>query len=132
MQGSVTLDKSCASLSGEGEGPQLLQGAFDPQAFGALRRLRLIVDGSSIEVFINDAATFAVRSYPSLPGSTLVRIAQAGNPAATADVSLWPLRLPPGGGQPMPPVGAETRQAKPQGQPPRPPSGSGPGSPKND
>ena len=94
-QGSVTFDKSRASLAGEDEGPTVLQGRFDAQAYGAMRRLRVVVDGSSIEVFINDAGAYAVRSYPSLQASTGLRLAQAGPVDATATVSVWPLRLPP-------------------------------------
>jgi sucrose-6-phosphate hydrolase SacC (GH32 family) len=93
-QGSVAVDKSHSTLSDEGEGPQVLNGVYDSRTFGDMRRLRVIVDGSSIEVFINDAAAYAVRSYPSLPGATGLRIAEAGNPGATADLTLWPLRRP--------------------------------------
>lgn len=102
-QGLVKLDKSRASLAGEDEGPMLLQGRYDTQAFGALRTLRVFVDGSSIEVFINEAAAYAVRSYPTLPASTGVRIAQTGKPEATARVSLWPLRMPSSDAAPLQP-----------------------------
>jgi sucrose-6-phosphate hydrolase SacC (GH32 family) len=94
--GAVVIDKSRASLAGEDEGPLVLRGSYDVQAFGALHTLRVIVDGSSIEVFINDAAAFAVRSYPTLAGSTGLRITRDGHAASTAKVSLWPLRQPPG------------------------------------
>ena len=53
---------------------------------------RAKVDGSTIEVFINDAAAYAVRSYPSLPASTLARISAAGDQPLQAKVRVWPLR----------------------------------------
>ena len=96
VNGTVTVDKSHSTLSGDGEGPQMLKGNFAIDAFGAMRKLRVIVDGSVIEVFVNDAAAYAVRSYPSLRDSTRVRMAVAGDRTSLADVQLWPLR-PPGG-----------------------------------
>lgn len=94
--GRVSVDKSRSTLSSDGEGPQLLHGDYARDAFGPMRTLRVIVDGSVIEVFINEAAAYAVRSYPSLSASTQVRLAAPGPRAQTAHVKLWPLRPPPG------------------------------------
>lgn len=93
-QGTVTVDQSHASLSGDREGPPVLQGTYDTAAFGPMRTLRVFVDGSVIEVFVNDAAAYAVRSYPSLPGSTQVRASVTGLQPVTAKLQLWPLRQP--------------------------------------
>jgi len=93
VQGSVAIDKSHSSLSGEDEGPKQLQGRYDRDAFGPMRTLRVFVDGSVIDVFVNDAAAYAVRSYPTLPGSTQVRLSSTR--PAEARVQIWPLRLPP-------------------------------------
>jgi beta-fructofuranosidase len=95
-QGRVTVDKSKSTLSSEGEGPQLLHGDYATDAFGPMRTLRVIVDGSVIEAFVNDAAAYAVRSYPTLAASTQVRLAAPGNQPLSASVQLWPLRRPPG------------------------------------
>ena len=95
-KGSVSVDKSHATLSADSEGPPVLHGAYAADAFGAMRQLRVIVDGSAIEVFVNDAAAYAVRSYPSLPGSTLVRMSSSGIQPISVDVKLWPLRRPSG------------------------------------
>lgn len=94
-RGEVVVDKSRSTLSSaDGEGPQILKGRYSAESFGAMRRLRVIVDGSTVEVFINDAAAYSVRSYPSLPGSTGIRIgADTGQPMKAA-VKVWPLRLP--------------------------------------
>ena len=95
-KGSVSVDKSHSTLSADNEGPPVLHGAYSSDAFGAMRQLRVIVDGSAIEVFVNDAAAYAVRSYPSLSSSTQVRMSGTGNQPISADVKLWPLRRPTG------------------------------------
>lgn len=93
-KGVVVVDKSRSTLSADGEGPQILRGGYSAEAFGAMRRLRVFVDGSTVEVFINDAAAYSVRSYPSLPSSTEIRIGSDATQAMRAKVNLWPLRLP--------------------------------------
>jgi sucrose-6-phosphate hydrolase SacC (GH32 family) len=90
---TVEVDKTRSTLAAEGEGPQRLTGSYEATAFGAMRTLRVIVDGSSIEAFVNDAAAHGVRSYPSLPTSTQIRLSASGKPL-NAKVSLWPLQLP--------------------------------------
>jgi sucrose-6-phosphate hydrolase SacC (GH32 family) len=90
----VVVDKSKSTLSADGEGPQVVRGSYSAEAFGAMQRLRVFVDGSTVEVFINDAAAYSVRSYPSLPGSTEIRIGSDATQPLRATVDLWPLRLP--------------------------------------
>ncbi|MES3020202.1 MAG: GH32 C-terminal domain-containing protein [Pseudomonadota bacterium] len=92
--GTVVVDKSRSTLSADGEGPLILKGSYSAEAFGAMRRVRVIVDGSTVEVFINDAAAYSVRSYPSLPSSTGIRMGTDATQALRAAVKLWPLRLP--------------------------------------
>jgi len=94
-QGRVTVDKSRSTLAKDGEGPQHLVGDYASDGFGPMRRLRVIVDGSVVEVFINDAAAYAVRSYPTLAASTQVRLAVSGGRKLSAQLQLWPLRQPP-------------------------------------
>lgn len=89
-KGTVRVDRSRASLSADSEGPQTLQAPYDSTAFGQMRTLRLLVDGSVIEVFVNDAAAFALRSYPSLPDSTGLLISRPGT--STTHLRLWPLQ----------------------------------------
>lgn len=94
VKGAVVVDKSKSTLSADGEGPQVLRGNYPAETFGAMRRLRVFVDGSTVEVFINDVAAYSVRSYPSLPGSTEIRLACDAAQPVRAKVDLWPLRLP--------------------------------------
>lgn len=94
--GTVGVDKTRSSIAPEDEGPQRLQAPYDSAAFGRMRSVRVFVDGSVIEAFVNDAAAFAVRSYPSLSGSHQLRISAAG--AKThPNLRLWPLQptIPP-------------------------------------
>jgi len=93
--GRVSVDKSRSTLAQDGEGPQQLVGDYATDAFGPMRSLRVIVDGSVIEVFVNDAAAYAVRSYPSRVDSTTVKVAATGSPGVMAGIQLWPLRRPP-------------------------------------
>ncbi|MCX2841250.1 GH32 C-terminal domain-containing protein [Microbulbifer thermotolerans] len=95
VEGRLVLDKTHASLSGEDEGPLRLETAYDSSAFGPLRRLRVFVDGSVIEVFINDAAAFSFRSYPKDPMARQVRVQSLGrDQSGQVRVSAWPLFLP--------------------------------------
>lgn len=95
-KGRVSVDKSKSTLSPDNEGPLILNGDYASDAFGPMRSVRVIVDGSVIQVFVNDAAAYAVRSYPSLAGSTQLRLAALGTQPVSASVQLWPLRRPPG------------------------------------
>lgn len=95
-QGRVGVDKSKSTLSKDGEGPQVLTGTYDTAAFGPMRTVRMFVDGSALQVFVNDAAAYAVRSYPSSAASTQLRIATLRASNVPASVQLWPLVRPPG------------------------------------
>ncbi|WP_077037398.1 LamG-like jellyroll fold domain-containing protein [Pelomonas sp. KK5] len=92
VDGTVEFDKTHASLSGEDEGPLLLSGRYDSAAFGPMRKLCVFVDGSVIDVFINDAAAYSLRSYPSLTDSTRLRLSTAR--PAHPRLQIWPLRPP--------------------------------------
>lgn len=94
--GTVSVDLSHSTLSNEREGPAVLTGRYDTAAFGAMSRLRVIVDGSVIQVFINDAAAYAVRSYPTLATSTRLRAQTVGASPVSASIRLWPLQRPSG------------------------------------
>jgi sucrose-6-phosphate hydrolase SacC (GH32 family) len=88
----VVLDTSRSTLSDEGEGPTMLRGQYDAEAFGEMSKIRVFVDGSVIDVFINDAAAFAFRSYPELDASTAVRVFAANGGVSLARTRVWPLQ----------------------------------------
>ncbi|MEL6753809.1 MAG: GH32 C-terminal domain-containing protein, partial [Pseudomonadota bacterium] len=92
VAGTVTLDKSRSTLDGANEeGPRTLTGAYDTAAFGPIETVRLFVDGSVVDVFINDAAAFAFRAYPTRADATQVRISAEGDPVTLQSVTHWPL-----------------------------------------
>ena len=93
-RGEVVLDKSRSSLSGEGEGPDTVSGSYDATAFGDIETIRVFVDGSVVDVFINDAAAFAFRSYPADPESTGVHISAPEAAARLSSVKAWALGQP--------------------------------------
>lgn len=61
----IVVDKSRSTLSTSGEGPQILRGKFDTQAFGEPLSWRVFIDGSVVDVFLGDGAAFSFRIYPS-------------------------------------------------------------------
>ena len=92
--GEVVLDKSNSTLSAENEGPDVLRGGYDAGAFGPMRSIRVFVDGSIVEVLINDAAAFSFRSYPQRADSTGVWVSAPDGGVSLAGAAVWPLRLP--------------------------------------
>lgn len=64
------LDKRHSSVSPDGEGPQILRGAYDEAAFGKPRDFHIYLDHSVVDVFINDAAAFSFRIYPAKADAT--------------------------------------------------------------
>jgi sucrose-6-phosphate hydrolase SacC (GH32 family) len=90
----IRVDKSRSTLSSEGEGPAELEGVYDRPAFGDIERIRVFVDGSVVEVFVNDAAAFSFRSYPSKASSTGVAISGKATGTAISTVRAWSLRHP--------------------------------------
>lgn len=91
---TVEVNKSASTLSSEGEGPDALTGDYDTRAFGESRTVRLFVDGSVIEVFVNDAAAFSIRSYPERKDSTGVWLSAPSGSISLGDVTIWPLQQP--------------------------------------
>lgn len=67
---TITLDKSRSTMSGSGEGPMVLQGSYDEAAFGKPRDFHIFIDHSVVDVFINNAAAFSFRIYPTRADSS--------------------------------------------------------------
>ena len=66
----MSLDKRRSSTSGTDEGPLVLAGTYDEAAFGRPKSFHVFIDHSVVDVFINDAAAFSFRIYPSRSDST--------------------------------------------------------------
>ena len=93
-ENEVTLDLSQSTMSAEGEGPSTYSGIYDASAFGEIRTIRAFVDGSVVDVFINDAAAFAFRSYPARKDSTGVQVSAVNGSIELAGTVVWPLEKP--------------------------------------
>lgn len=86
----LTLDKSKSSLGGTDEGPMVLSGSYDEAAFGKPTSFHVFVDHSVVDVFINDAAAFSFRIYPSRADST--RFGVAGDVRGSVRYQGWAMR----------------------------------------
>jgi beta-fructofuranosidase len=86
----IILDKRRSSLSNDGEGPMVLTGSYDEAAFGVPRKFHIFVDHSVVDVFINDAAAFSFRIYPTRRDST--RFGIVGGALTGTDLEAWALR----------------------------------------
>lgn len=88
ISNTIMLDKTQSNLSGNDEGPLVLEGSYDSLAFGKMNNVRLYVDGSIVEVFINNAAAFSVRIYPSEPTSNGVYI-KTDSEEVLSEIKIW-------------------------------------------
>lgn len=89
--GKLFLDKTRSSLSGETEERVLLSGHYDVKAFGKPYKFQVFIDHSVIDVFINDAAAFSNRLYPTLPASEAVELFSQGGTTTFLSVESWSL-----------------------------------------
>ena len=90
----ITLDLGKSTTSGEREGPDEVSGSYDRTGFGKPETLRVFVDGSVIDVFINDAAAFSFRSYPRRKDSTGVQVAARNGSVNAVSIRSWTLTKP--------------------------------------
>lgn len=89
----LILDKRRSTLGKDQEGPQLLRGGYDVQAFGEPRRFHVFIDHSVVDVFINDAAAFSFRIYPTLADAS--RFGVTAQVPAKAQVKAWRMNSAP-------------------------------------
>jgi uncharacterized protein YjdB len=67
----------------------LLSGNYDVKAFGKPYKFQVFIDHSVIDVFINDAAAFSNRIYPTLPASEAVELFSQGGPTTFSSLESW-------------------------------------------
>ncbi len=89
----MVLDRRSATLATDQEGPQVQRGAYDEAAFGKPVTFRVFVDHSVVDVFINDAAAFSFRLYPTLPDASRIGVLSSG--PVSARVRAWRLAPAP-------------------------------------
>lgn len=90
---TVILDKQRSTLTRDQEGPKILRGAYDVRAFGVPRKFHVFIDHSVVDVFINDAAAFSFRIYPSLPDASGFGV--SASTSTTAQVQAWKVKPAP-------------------------------------
>ena len=99
QQSEVWLDRDRASLAGDAVG-----GRYGGALTHAPSRIRILLDRSIVEVFVDDRASLTARIYPTLPDSTGLRL--VGGASAVAGVQLRAFELssiwPPGDGSRQP------------------------------
>jgi sucrose-6-phosphate hydrolase SacC (GH32 family) len=87
----IVVDKSRSTLSTSGEGPKVLRGKLDTQAFGEPLAWRVFVDGSVVDVFLGDGAAFSFRIYPSRADASRVGLV-AEDTVAADTATAWRLK----------------------------------------
>lgn len=94
----IVIDKTRSSRNFENEEAVLLRGAYDEAAFGKPRTFHVFVDHSVIDVFVNDAAAFSNRIYPTSRGadgaaaSTGLRLYSEGGQTRFTQTDVWQLQ----------------------------------------
>lgn len=68
---------------------QVVRNAPLPKTDGRLLHLRVFVDRSVIEVFVNDEITLSSRIYPTRPDSLYVRLFAGNAAAAVPSLDIW-------------------------------------------
>lgn len=89
----IVLDKQHSTVGKDGEGPQVLRGAYDEKVFGIPRDFHVYIDHSVVDVFINNAATLSFRIYPL--GTASTRFGVMSSAPASAKVQAWRLAAAP-------------------------------------
>jgi sucrose-6-phosphate hydrolase SacC (GH32 family) len=86
----IALDKRNSTVADE-EDKVLLIENYDEAAYGKPTKFHVFVDGSVIDVFINDAAAFSFRSYPTKADSNGVNIFGSQGVANFSGLDYWSL-----------------------------------------
>jgi beta-fructofuranosidase len=83
----LTVDTRDSSLAADWQG-QVVQLAY-PAAADRDVTLRIFVDHSVVEVFVNDEKSATVRTYPASPESRGIRVTSDGGPEAIRAIDVW-------------------------------------------
>jgi len=89
--GDVKFSRGQSNLARTNEGPDKVSDRYSIEDFGSLETLRMFHDGSVTDFFINDAAAFGLRIYPSRADSKSVSITSCGEGGQVVNVSKWQL-----------------------------------------
>ncbi len=87
----IVLDKSHSSLSADNEENTLVKGNYDEAVFGKPVKFQIFIDHSIIDVFINDAAAFSSRIYPTKADSKGIQLSSVGGTSVFSNVEVYSL-----------------------------------------
>lgn len=87
----IVLDKRNSTTANEEDKVQLIE-SYDEAAFGKPTKFHVFIDGSVVDVFINDAAAFSFRSYPSKSDSDGINIFASQGTAIFSELNKWALK----------------------------------------
>ncbi|MEL7974636.1 GH32 C-terminal domain-containing protein [Isoptericola sp. F-RaC21] len=96
--GDLVIDKSSSSTGFDNEEAVLLRAPYDEAAFGKPETFHVFVDHSVVDVFVNDAAAFSNRIYPTRTDadgaalSTGILLTSGGGETLFTSVDVWTLR----------------------------------------
>lgn len=88
----IVLDKTHSTLSTTDEEKVQLISAYDEAAFGKPKKFQVFIDHSVVDVFINDAAAFSFRAYPSKSSSNGVNIYSNGGIVSVDSIEAWKMK----------------------------------------
>ncbi|WP_353197146.1 glycoside hydrolase family 32 protein [Parapedobacter defluvii] len=88
---AIAIDNSRSSISGEVR-PRVTETANVWIEPGELLNLRIFIDKSIVEVFVNDKQYVALRAYPERDDSSNVTIRSNGNDAVLTSAEAWDLK----------------------------------------
>lgn len=89
---NVVLNKSISSLSPAANGLSEQTGAYNEEVFGKPEKFHVFIDGSVVDVFINDKAAFSFRIYPTLNDSTGIALYSEAADTLFTQVDIYQLR----------------------------------------
>lgn len=90
----IVLNKFNSSLSDQVEDKKVYREAYDEAAFGKPHTFHVFVDGSVVDVFINNSAAFSFRLYPTREDSDHVYLFSSGGDTEFVEAQAWTLRQP--------------------------------------
>ncbi len=88
VSSAISLDNSCGSISADAR-PRITETADVLIGNDENVRLRIFIDRSVVEVFVNDRQCIAIRTYPVLDESTGVSVRAIGNPMRLVSLDAW-------------------------------------------
>jgi sucrose-6-phosphate hydrolase SacC (GH32 family) len=88
----IVLDKRNSTLSNQDEEKTLLVEDYDEAAFGMPTQFHVYIDGSVVDVFVNEKAAFSFRAYPTKTTSNRINVYANQGTANFESLEHWELK----------------------------------------